>query len=433
MSRRRKLLIGAGVVLLLGVLVFRALRAGGEAHEVRAEVVTTRDLVARVSASGHIQPKRSVDISTDVMGRVVRLEVREGQTVREGDLLLVIDPTRFEAQVRQARARLAEARSREAQMRADRLQARRDWERIRQLKERTPDLVTDQEAERARTQAEVAEATWEAARSAVRQAEAALEEAEDQLAKTVIRSPMSGRVTRVNVEQGETAVVGTMNNPGSLLLTIADLSVMEAVVEVDETDLPLISQGDSAVVEIDAFPDRSVPGRVTEIGSSAIRPAGAPATGPAERAVDYEVKITLDDPPAGTRPDLSCTAEIITDRREGALAIPILALTLGRAGAAGGGSSAANGGNGSGDEAPAEEEAGEVEGVFVVEGERARFRPVEVGITGEGYFEVVGGLSEGDTVVSGTYRAIRDLSDGARVRLTDLRRGGRAGGAGGEP
>lgn len=421
MSREKKLLIGAGVVVVLALLAFQALRAGrGEVHEVRATVVTSRDLVARVSASGHIQPKRSVDISTDVMGRVVRLEVREGGLVREGDLLLVIDPTRLEAQVRQARARLAEARSREAQRRADHLQAAREWDRIRQLKERTPDLVTDQEAERARTQAEVAEASWTAARSAVEQAEAALEEAEDQLAKTVIRAPMSGRVTRVNVEQGETAVVGTMNNPGSLLLTIADLSLMEAVVEVDETDIPLVSPGDSAVVEVDAFPDRSLPGRVTEIGNSAIREAGAPTTRAAERAVDYEVRITLDDPPPGIRPDLSCTAEIITDRRADALAIPILSLTLSRP------DEARNGGPGGEDGTGEAEEPDETEGVFVVEGGRARFRPVEVGITGEGHFEVVEGLSEGDTVVSGTYRAIRDLVDGARVKLTDVRRTGRA-------
>lgn len=410
MTKRRKILIGVGVIAVLGLLAFLAVRRGsGDTTEVRAEVVEGRSLVARVTASGHIEPKRSVEISADISGRVVRLPVEEGQDVEEDDLLLIIDPTQYEAAVRQAEARLAEARAREARTRADYRQAERESERLRQLKERIPDLVTDQEAEQAATRAEVAKAEWEAGQHGVEQAEAALAEARDRLEKTVIRAPMSGRVTRLNVEQGETAIVGTMNNPGTVLLTVADLGVMETVVEVDETDVTAVTVGDSASVEIDAFPDTAFAGRVTKIGNSSIQPRSRTGSGQ-DQAVDFEVRITLEDPPDGIRPDLSATADIVTDTRTEALSIPIIALTLQ-------------------DTADLEEgwrnrlpegmrAAEELEGVFVASGGTARFQPVQVGVAGDNYFEVQAGLAPGDTVVSGSYQAIRDLSDGDQLELT---------------
>ena len=175
-----KILVAVGVVALLGLMAVQAVRGGGGATtDVRAETVAERSLVSRVTATGHIEPKRSVEISADISGRVVQLPVEEGQDVQEDDLLLVIDPTQYEAAVRQARARLAETRAGEARARADYMQAGREWDRLRQLKERTPDLVTDQEVEQTRTRSEVAEAEWNAARHAVDQAEAAMEEAQD--------------------------------------------------------------------------------------------------------------------------------------------------------------------------------------------------------------------------------------------------------------
>lgn len=414
MSRTKKIWIGAGVLAVLGFLAWRALAAGsGDSVDVRAAEVGHRDLVARVTATGHIEPKRSVDISADVSGRIVELPVDEGQSVEEGDLLLRIDPARFEAAVRQARARLSEARANEAQRRADYEQAMREWDRLRTLKERTPDLVTDQEAEQTETRAEVARATWQAAEYGVEQAEAALQEAEDQLDKTVIRAPMSGLVTRLNVERGETAVVGTMNNPGSLLATVADLEVMEAVIEVDETDVTQVSLGDSALVQIDAFPDTAFTGRVTKIGNSSIRPRTS-TTGSQDQAIDFEVRITLADPPRGIRPDLSATADIITAIRRDVLAIPIIALTLEPL------DELPEGWRDSVPEGVEVEGAEDVEGVFLVRGETARFRPVRVGITGDNDFEVLAGLSSGDTVVSGSYQAIRELTDGDRLEIQDV-------------
>jgi HlyD family secretion protein len=428
MSRKRKIAIGVGA---LAVILILAAVLGGDkdsAIEVRVEEVGRQDLVARVTATGHVEPKTSIDISADVSGRIVQLTVEEGDDATEGELLLVIDPARFEAAVDRAEAALSDAQAREAQARGNYEQAERDWDRIRQLKEAAEGMITETEYEQARTQAEVQAAVSESARHAVNVARAMLRESRDNLAKTVIEAPMSGRVTRLNVERGETAVVGTMNNPGSLLLTIADLSVMEAVIEVDETDVPEISIGDSTVVTIDAFRGREFHGRVTKIGNSSIRPRNQLQSS-SEQAIDFEVRITLDDPGTDLRTDLSATADVITAVRPEVLAIPIISLTLmdpsqfERIPVEGeevqpedeDGSETVDPESEAGDETNSEP----IEGVYVVDGDRVRFRPVEVGIAGDNFFEVLDGLDEGETVVSGTYQAIRELEDGATVRVAD--------------
>ncbi len=427
MSRKRKIAIGAVVLVVLAVAVGSLGGGSGDEVAVRVEDVSLHDLVARVTATGHVEPKTSIDISADVSGRIVQLTVEEGDDVEEGQLLLVIDPARFEAAVDRAEAALSDAQAREAQARGNYQQAQRDWDRIRQLKEAAEDMITDTEFEQARTQAEVQRALSESARHGVNMARASVREARDNLAKTVIEAPMSGRVTRLNVERGETAVVGTMNNPGSLLLTIADLSVMEAVIEVDETDVPEITIGDSTVVTIDAFRGQMFHGQVTKIGNSSIRPRNQMQSS-SEQAIDFEVRITLADPGVDLRTDLSATADVITAVRPDVLAIPIIALTLME-------SSEFQRIPMEGDEvqpeeddpsteaeaeAPSSDEAAEpIEGVYVIDGDRVRFRPVEIGIAGDNYFEVLSGLEEGETVVSGTYQAIRELEDGALVSVED--------------
>ncbi|MCL7927625.1 MAG: efflux RND transporter periplasmic adaptor subunit [marine benthic group bacterium] len=416
MSRGKKILIGVGVAAVLVIMAIAALRGGrSDAVEVRVEEVGRRNLVARVSATGYIEPERLVDISADVSGRVVELNVEEGDEVEEGDLLLVIDPARFEAAVDRAEAGLAEASAREAQARGNYLQAQRDWERIRDLKGRLPEMVTDSEFETMRTTAEVQEALWESGRHAVEMARAGLKEARDNLAKTVIRAPMSGRVTRLNVEKGETAIVGTMNNPGSLLITVADLSVMEAVIEVDETDVPDITIGDSVSVTVDAFPDREFVGRVTKIGNSSIRPRSQQVSS-SDQAIDFEIRVTLEDAEVELRPDLSASADVITDVRPDAMAIPIIALTLMDPGEF---EKMPNELEGESASAESEDPDEPIEGVFVVADGLARFRPVEVGVAGDAYFEVLSGLEEGETIVSGTYQVIRDLNDGDAVQVSE--------------
>jgi HlyD family secretion protein len=224
---------------------------------------------------------------------------------------------------------------------------------------------------------------------------------------------MSGRVTRLNVENGETAIMGTLNKDAATLLTIADMSVLETKVKVDETDVARISLGDSAVIQIDAFPDTTFVGRVTKISNSALKTA-AQQQANQDQAVDYEVTIQLLNTPTETRPDFSATAKIITDARRNVLSIPIIALTVRENEALAKEDTAV----GLGKPKPKKEVGKkDVEGVFVVAADnKVTFRPVKVGIAGEKHFEVLNGLKSGDNIVAGTYQAIRELKDGALIR-----------------
>ena len=204
-------------------------------------------------------------------------------------------------------------------------------------------------------------------------------------------------------------IVGTMNNPGSLVLTVSDLSVMEVVLEVDETDVPEITLGDSATVELDAFPDLDFPGVVTEIGNSAIRPPSQAAGTGQTPTIDFEVVVTLDSPEVELRPDLSATAELITETRVDQLSIPIIALTLREPDAEDNDERAGDDG----------EVPDPIEGVFVIRDGEVSFTPVAVGIAGQEYFEVISGLSLGDSVVSGPYQVVRTLEDGDQVRADE--------------
>ena len=412
----KKLLIALVVVLGIGAMGFAAVNSSGRQRgkEVRTEVVARRDLVSVVTASGKIEPKRKVDISADIAGRVIEVAVEEGQWVERGALLLRIDPSQYEAQVRRSEASVSQAQARAAQTRAQLLKAQSDVRRAEYLAQGR-ELISASDLENSRTQAQVAQAEMESARFAVAQAQAGLAEARDALSKTTIRAPMSGRVTRLNIEEGETAVIGTMNNPGSLLLTVADLSVMEAKVKVDETDVPRISIGDSAVVRIDAFAGQTFTGKVTRIANSSVQTAASQAPGADQQSVDFEVVITLDQPPAELRPDLSATAEVVTETRRGALAVPIIALTV--RDAEGKKFRSDDEGKEKGAPQPARERRDdeEVQGVFVVRDGKAEWVPVETGITGDEYFEVTKGLKGGETVVSGSFQAVRELEDGEAV------------------
>jgi len=409
MSKRNKVLLGAGTIVLIGALVAVSASAKREKGiEVRFEEVSRRDLVAVVTASGKIQPKRKVDVSADITGRITRIGVREGDYVTKGQFLLQIDPTIYEANLERARAASASAEATVVQARANRDQARRTYDRTKELQAQNPNLVSAEQLEQAQTAYDVAEALANAAEHQVDQARAGMREARDQLAKTHLVAPMTGRVTRLAVEEGEVAVPGTFSRETGLLLTVSDLSVIQTEVQVDETDVVRLELGDSVEVSIDAFPDTTFAGRVSMISNSAIRTAGSSVPGQTDRAVDYEVEITLDDPPQDVRPDLSATARIVTDTRSQALSIPIIALTVREHTPL------------STEARPVDSAAAgkkkELEGVFVVNDGKAAFRPVKVGIAGDEYFEVVDGVAPGDTIVAGPYQAIRDLKEGAAVR-----------------
>jgi HlyD family secretion protein len=393
MKGRTKLWIGVGVGLVLIIVASQLFGGRDGTPEVRVEEIQNRDLVSSITATGNVRPRRQVNISSDVIGRVVQLNVEEGEEVERGALLLRIDPSAIQAQVSRARAAQAQALAQVSQARANLIQAERDLDRVQGLRARDPDLVSGQALEEAQTRVEIQRATLQSAEFGAAQAAAQLQEVEEQQTRTTIIAPISGRVTRLNIEEGETAVVGTMNNPGSLLLTISDLSVIEAVLTVDETDVPRISLGDSAVVELDAFPGQRFAGEVSRIGNSAIQASGTQA----RASVDFEVVLTLLDPPADLRPDLSATAEIIVARREQALAVPIVSVTL----------------------RPKAEGEEDEEGVFVIEQGVVRWRPVTLGLTGATHFEVLSGLTIGDRVVSGPFQQILSLQDGNPVRVLE--------------
>src|ERR687898_2569824 len=408
---------GMKVGLVIGVLALAA--GGGIAYsmnqkkkagtEVRMEQVGRRDLVSAVTASGKIEPQTSVDISADITGRIIRIAVEEGDLVRKGQFLVQIDPAQYQAAVSRAEGVVSSTQATLLQTRANRDQAERAWKRANELTRLGPNLIAPATAEEARTALDVAEATYQATRAQLDQSRASLQEAKDNLAKTRLVSPIAGRVVRLAVEEGEVAVPGTFSRETGLLLTIADLSVILAKVQVDETDVVRLTRGDSVEVTIDAYPDTTFWGRVTEVSHSAKLTATETASGSTDRAVDFDVEITLKNPPSDIRPDLSCTARIITDTRDRALSIPIIALTVRDH-----------------EKVPNESEAGapqrdtlrdrfkkrEAEGVFVVRNGIATFRPVKTGVAGDEDFEGTDGLREGETIVGGTYQAIRDLKDG---------------------
>ena len=418
MSKKNKVLLGGGGVVLLVVLVLVSASAKREkGTEVRFEQVGRRDLVAAVTASGKIQPKKKVDVSADITGRITRIGVREGDYVQRGQFLLQIDPTIYEANLQRAQAAMSSAEAGAVQARANRDQAQRALQRTKELRDQNPNLVSQEQMEQAQTAFDIAESNLTASQHMVEQTRAAMREARDQLAKTHLLAPMAGRVTRLAVEEGEVAVPGTFSRETGLLLTISDLSVIQVEVQVDETDVVRLHLADSVEITIDAFPDTTFVGRVTKISDSAILTATSNLGGQNDRAVDYEVEVTLANPPSEVRPDLSATARIITDTRKQAIAIPIIALTVRehtpvsteQRPAAGGATPADTARRGDGKKK-------EAEGVFIVSNGVATFRPVKVGVAGEEHFEVVEGVHEGDTIVAGPYQAIRDLKEGARVK-----------------
>jgi HlyD family secretion protein len=407
----KKWLIIGGVIVVVAILVVVNLqKQKGKATEVELEAIEKRELTEIVSASGTIQPKISVDISSDITGKIVEVFVNEGDRVSDGELLLRVDPTQFRESVRSAEAQYesAKARYRESEARLE--QAELEWARIKAFHEKGD--VSERDYESARMSYKVAGTQVESSQRSVEQAEAYLEQMRDRFSKTEIRSPMSGIVVRRNAEVGEIAMEGTFSI--QVLMVIADLSVMEVEVDVDETEIPQVALGQMAEVEIDAFPDDKFVGEVTEIANSPIQNQGG--TG----GVDFEVVVTLGEGYSGLRPGLSATANVTTAARDSALSIPIQALTLRtkkmleedqkknatRIEAAGIEDA----------EFEFDEEVKELEGVFVIREGRALFRHVETGIAGEKHFELVTGLEAGDKIVTGPMRTLRNLHHGEQVK-----------------
>ena len=436
----RKLLIGGLVVLTAVALVaVNLLFQRSDAAEVDVEAIRRRDLVAIVSAPGTIQPQLSVDMSASTMGRVTRLAVDEGEQVTAGQFLLQIDPENLQAIVNRGEASLEAAASAHEQAQVAVETARVNLEVARENLERQADLwslrlvsreVYEQataDVELRETELKAREVDVEGAAQRILQERATLDSARYDLTQVTITSPIDGIVTRRNIEEGETVVIGTMNNPGTVLLTIADFSILEAEIEVDETDIPAVRLGQPVEIEIDALPGRTYTGRVTEIGNSPIQPQ-AGAAGGTQEATNFLVVAVVDGDIPGVRPGFTCTAEITTATRTASLAVPIQATTVReveldadgrivRRTEEGGSGVISRAASASSDPVPAGDVTTreEREGVFVVRQGRAVFVPVVTGIAGERYFEAVSGLEEGDLVITGPFEVVRNLDDGDAV------------------
>jgi HlyD family secretion protein len=442
MTRKKKILIGAGVVVLLaaiGFANFKFKKVGGV--EVNTEAIQKRDLESIVSASGKIQPKTLVNISADTMGRVTSLSVNEGQRVTKGEFLLEIDPRNLRTRVESGEASLQASASQAEQLRLALENAKLSLKLAQDNFNRQQELwkggLTTREAlERAENELKSQQANLRVQEQNVKtqqlriaQERASLSSAKYDLSRVRIESPINGIVTRRNIEEGETAVTGTMNNPGTVLLTIADMSVIEAEVEVDETDIPTVVLGQRAKVTIDAMPGKTFTGKVTEIGNSPIQAAGQAASA---QATNFKVVLTLDGEVPDVRPGFTCTAEITTATRQHALAVPIQATTVrevvvNEEGIIVREPATPNQGRrpvGPVGELKPGQERKELEGVFAVKDGKVQFEPVKTGIAGDKYFEVLSGLKEGDQVVIGPFSSVRELRDGVAVKVTQAPRTG---------
>jgi len=440
MSGKKKIFIGVGIVILLGGIAYANVKFKRTSGiEVTTEAIKKRRLEAIVNASGKIQPKRDVNISADTMGRVTDLAVDEGYRVTKGQFLLQIDPRNLRTAVQRTEASLQAAKSQVEQLRVSIESAKVALKQSEDAYTRQQNLwkgglTTRETLERAENDLKLRQADLRSQEQQLRTQElrmqsesATAESARYDLSKVRIESPITGIVTRRNIEEGETVVIGTMNNAGTVLLTIADMSVIQAEVEVDETDIPSVKMGQPAKVTIDALPGQTFTGKVTEIGNSPIQTGTAQSS--STQATNFKVIVTLDKEIAEVRPGFTCTAEITTAVRDNTISVPIQATTVRELVVDDKGNVVRPPENEKRPSRPsamtaqaAELQPGqtrkELEGVFIVQNNKAVFNPVKTGIAGEKYFEVVSGLKEGDAVITGPFSSVRAIADGAPVKIS---------------
>ncbi len=449
--KAKKIAIIAGIIVLLGAIVgFTVSQTQKNLVSVQTGKVVKQDISSQVTASGEIKPLNYVNVGANAMGRIVRLYVKEGDKVRKGQLLAQLENVQSSADVEQMKATLAssqtDAVASEAALKtalarlnsshADLARAKLDYDRADGLYK--SQLISRQDYDAKKAAYEVAQAVAaqdeagvaqsraqvDSAHGRVSQARAQLVHASDVLNKTTYVAPFDGVVTNLPVHEGETVVMGIQNAPGSTLMTVSDMAVVTAEVHVDETDIVNVGNGQAAEVTIDAMPGQTFKGKVTQIGDNAIvRSTGlstSQSTASSQEAKDFKVVITLDDPPKRARPGLSATAKITTGTEHGVLTIPIQALTMRdkkdleekKDNKSGKTVSAA---------APAptpKKESQDLQGVFVVtKARKAEFREVKTGLTGTTDIQVKSGLQEGDEIITGSYKVLRTLRNGAGVKV----------------
>ncbi|MBK8793597.1 MAG: efflux RND transporter periplasmic adaptor subunit [Holophaga sp.] len=402
--KRRNIWMLAGGALLIVIIGVAATR-GDKGLPVQVTAVNRETITAKVSANGKVQAVAKVDISANIMGQVTRLAVKEGDFVKKGQFIMEIDPSRSRANAESLQANVEAANTEFQSAEARLAQAKADFTRAEA--NRKAGIIAQADFEQQRTALTTATNTAQSARRRVEQAKADLRGASVSLRYSTITAPMDGVVTARRIEQGETAVIGVQNQAGTVLVTISDMSKVEAELEVDEASIPNVKLGQNAQVRIDAYPNQSFDAVVTEVGGSPLLKLTQ------NEATKFKVKVQMKNPPLTIKPGLSAQAEIFTGSRENALAIPLQALVMKEIKLKDG-------------EKAKPGAAKEEEGVYLMEGGKAKFVPVKTGLMGELNVEVTEGLKGGESVVTGPFRTLRDLKGGETVRVDKTRKGSAA-------
>ena len=446
MKTWKKVAIAVGAVVLIAAIIgISVMQSRKGVVQVQTGKVTRQDLASAVTASGEIKPKTYVNIGANAYGKITKLFVKEGEHVKAGQLLATIDNIQPEADVQANSASLdvartdytaSEAALKAAQTnidkaKADLERATLDWKRGQELYRENLIPKSDYDTRKAtydsaaaayaQTESGVAQARaqMQSSNRRIAQNQAMLRRYSDVLSKTVYKAPYDGVVTYLPVREGESVVVGIQNQPGSTLMTIADVSVITAEVRVDETDIVNVKVGQPAEISIDAIPKKKFKGTVTEIGDNALlRTTGvatSQSTSSSQEAKDFKVVVTLSEIPENLRPGLSATAKITTATRPNAVSIPIQALTIRQKGDL---EEKKKGKDGVQAAEPKSKDAKEeLQGVFVINNGKASFKQVQTGITGTTDIEVTDGLKEGDEIITGSYKVLRTLKNGASVKV----------------
>jgi len=410
--KKRTILVIAGIVVLVAVVTGMALKGrGGKVPVVQTAKVSRAKIVQRVSATGKIQPKTKVEISADVSGKIEKLPVVEGQWVNKGTLLVSLARERYLAAVESAVAAVSAAEANASLVSENKTRTENEYKRSKQMVATGLESQSSFEAKQAEFQVEVAR--YKSAQDQVAQSRAALKQARDDLSKTTIYAPMSGTVSALNKEMGEIALGSQFQK--DVILTVADLTAMEAEVNVDENDIMSIALGQEAEIEVDALPGQSLKGVVSEIGSSAV----SQGQGTTEQKTEFEIKIAILNPPKTLRPGMTASANITTKVNDNALSVPLQAVaarSVDQLAMKGQKRKDAEG-------RYQADKDGFVEVVFCVENGKAVAKQVKTGIQGEDLIEVTNGLKEGDEIVTGSYRAIsKDLDNGAVVNVDNTKK-----------
>jgi len=421
MNKKKKLwLIIAGAVIVILIIVLAARKDSGMVYSVQSGKVEKGEIVSLVTATGSVQAKTTVKMSADVAAKIIELPVKEGDQVKKGDVLVRLDQTRYQAAVSQSEAALAAARSAEKRSEASLLEANQTFERAKKLY--ASQLISDENHTQLQTALDVAKANLESSQYYTKQQKASLEEIKDNLDKTIITAPIDGTITALNAEIGEIVMVGTMNNAGTVIMIVADLSTIEVEVNVDETDIARVRVGQDAKIELDALPDTSFKGVVTEVGNAAQNAGTSGVT-------NFTVKILLLEKVEGIKPGMTATVDITTDKRKDVLYVPIQAVVMrpdksdslkkatGGSGSSGG-AVAATVDSTKSSKKDDKKQTKELEGIFKLAGDVVKFVPIKTGIADQQHIEITEGLAENEVIVTGSYKILRTIEDGAKVKVS---------------